>query len=396
MNRRIAVLIACFFTVLISYCIRYGYGVLLPDMLSSLEISRTEAGLIYSFFFIAYTIFSPLLGTLGDRYNLRLLIVIFVIVLGTGTLLMALVSSLTQAILFFTLAGIGSAACWAPVMALAQRWTQDQHRGKTLAFVDIGSALGIVISSAGLPLIVTKWDWRMGWLILGIAGLVIAAMDFSALRNPPKKVTELKSGGSAWTPGKTYLRLFEDFRFWLLGMAYLFTGFAIIIPFTFLTTFATKELNFAYANAAGLVMAIGISAVAGKILLGSFSDRIRRIYIMMLCGALIAGGCAGMAYARDWMLWACVVIFGVGYGAVWAMYAASASDYFSRDLAGTVVGLWTLYLGIGSTVSPALAGWIGDRTDTLLWSFILAAGGGIASLMLLLPIWKGSGTERTR
>ncbi len=100
MERRIVVLIACFFTVLIAYCIRYGYGVLLPDMLVSLEISKTEAGVIYAFFFIAYTVFSPLLGTLGDRYSLRLLIVIFVLVLGAGTLLMAFASSLIQAILY--------------------------------------------------------------------------------------------------------------------------------------------------------------------------------------------------------------------------------------------------------------------------------------------------------
>ncbi|MCR4393105.1 MAG: MFS transporter, partial [Dehalococcoidales bacterium] len=244
MNRRIAVLIACFFTVLISYCIRYGYGVLLPDMLSSLEISKTEAGLIYAFFFIAYTIFSPLLGTLGDRYSLRFIIVIFVIVLGVGTLLMAFAFSLMQAILFFTLVGIGSAACWAPVMALAQRWTRDQHRGKTLAFVDIGSALGIIVSSTGLPLAVHNWDWRMGWLILGIAGLAIAAMDFAALRDPPGKPIGNKSTGSAWKPGALYAGLFVNGKFWLLGLAYLFTGFAIIIPFTFLTTFASQELDF--------------------------------------------------------------------------------------------------------------------------------------------------------
>lgn len=390
MNRRIAVLIACFFTVLISYCIRYGYGVLLPDMLSSLEISKTEAGFIYAFFFIAYTIFSPLLGTLGDRYSLRFIIVIFVIVLGAGTLLMAFAFSLVQAILFFTLVGIGSAACWAPVMALAQRWTRDQHRGKTLAFVDIGSALGIIVSSTGLPQVVNTWDWRTGWLILGITGLTIAAIDFAMLRNPPGETTGHKSTGSAWKPGATYAGLFVNVKFWLLGLAYLFTGFAIIIPFTFLTTFASQELDFTYTGAARLVMAIGVSAVIGKILLGSFSDRIRRIYIMMLCAVLIAGGCAGMAYGGGWVLVSFTVIFGVGYGAVWSMYAASASDYFSKELAGTVVGLWTLYLGIGSTISPVIAGWLGDHTGTLLWSFMLAAAGGMVSLILLIPIWKAS------
>jgi sugar phosphate permease len=70
------------------------------------------------------------------------------------------------------------------------------------------------------------------------------------------------------------------------------------------------------------------------------------------------------------------------------MYAASASDYFSKESAGSIVGLWTLYLGIGSTISPVIAGWTADATGTLAWSFVLAAAGAALSLLLLLPVWR--------
>ena len=125
MNKRaLVVLIACFCTIFTSYAIRYGYGILLPEMLPALAITKTEAGVIYASFFIAYTVMSPLLGLLGDRYDVRLLLTVFVAMLGAGTFLMAYSSSITQASLFFALAGIGSAACWAPVMAVAQRWVR--------------------------------------------------------------------------------------------------------------------------------------------------------------------------------------------------------------------------------------------------------------------------------
>ena len=74
--------------------------------------------------------------------------------------------------------------------------------------------------------------------------------------------------------------------------------------------------------------------------------------------------------------------------AVWSMYAASASDYFSRSMAGSIIGLWTVYLGIGSLLSPIIAGWIADATGTLSWSFLLSAGGAVLSLLLLLPVWR--------
>ena len=52
MNKRL-ILTACFLTVFIAYAIRYGYGILLPEMLVSLDITKTDAGVIFSAFFIA-------------------------------------------------------------------------------------------------------------------------------------------------------------------------------------------------------------------------------------------------------------------------------------------------------------------------------------------------------
>ncbi|GAH32136.1 unnamed protein product, partial [marine sediment metagenome] len=101
---------------------------------------------------IAYTVFAPVLGLLGDRYNVRVLLTLFCAILGLGTFLMSYSSSIVQAILFFALAGIGSSACWAPVVALAQRWVSDKRRGTALAFMDIGSSFGIVGTSAAVPL----------------------------------------------------------------------------------------------------------------------------------------------------------------------------------------------------------------------------------------------------
>jgi len=378
----------------VSYAVRYGYGILLPEMLPSLAISKTEAGVIYASFFIAYTVFSPVLGLLGDRYNVRLLLTLFVAVFGIGTFLMAYSSSIIQASLFFVLAGIGSAVCWAPTMALAQRWTSDKHRGKTLAFIDVGSALGIVGTSTVVPMIVTAYDWRAGWMSLGALGFAVAALNFLAVRNHPGEQSKLRQERLGQPPGEPvsaiYIRLLRDRRFWLIGLAYLLTGFSIIIPFTFLSTYAVQELAFSYEASTRLITVIGIGAIVGKITLGPLSDKVGRIKVMMLCALLIAGGSLGMAYGQGIGLFVFTAIFSLGYGTAWSMYAAAASDYFSKKSSGSIVGLWTVYLGIGSIISPIIAGWIADTTGTLSMSFLLAAAGGVMSLLLLVPMWRAS------
>ena len=393
MNRRaLIVFIACFLTIFTAYAIRYGYGILLPEMLPALAITKTEAGVIFSSFFISYTVMSPVLGLLGDRYDIRLLLTLFVATLGAGTFLMAHATSLVPASLFFALAGIGAAACWAPVMALVQRWSRDEHRGKTLALVDTGSALGIVGSSTAVAAVITAHSWETGWIILGALGFAVAVMNFLMVRNPPGWQSVARKNGSGQPSGDsigaTYAKLLRDGKFWLIGIAYLLMAFSVIIPFTFLTTYAVQEMEFSYETASRLIMVIGIGALVGKLALGTLSDKIGRIRVMMLCAVFVAVGSLGMAFGQGWALFFFTAVFSPGFGTFWPMYAASASDYFSRENAGSIVGLWTVYMGIGSIISPVVAGWIADTTGTLAWSFVLAMAGAVVSLLLLVPVWR--------
>jgi MFS family permease len=366
------VLAACFLTVFVAYAIRYSYGVILPKMLPSLGVTKAQAGAIYAWFFVAYN---------------RWLISGFVGLLGAGALLMSFSTSVLWASVFYTLVGIGAAACWAPVMALARRWTDEKSKGRTLAIVDVGSALGIIAAGSGISRLVAAHGWETAWIWLGAAGLVMAVFNLIFIRHspagPPPHQVKL--------PGRrtSVISLLGDLRFWLIGLAYLLTGFAILIPFTFLSTYAVEERAFPYGAATGLITVIGASAIAGKLILGPLSDKIKRIRVMMICAALIMAGSLGMAFGwRSILPYVFTLVFGLGYGAAWAMYAAVASDYFAAEMTGGIVGLWTMYLGIGSVASPVVAGWIGDITGSLRWSFITAAAAGALSLLLLVPVWR--------
>jgi len=393
MNKRAwVVLAACFLTIFTAYATRYGYGILLPEMLYPLDMTKTEAGVIYASFFIAYTVSSPVLGFLGDRYDARLVIPSFIALLGAGTFLMAYASSLTQASLFFALAGIGAAAGWAPVMAVAQRWTSAKNRGRTLAFIDIGSSISIIVVSTAVPAIVITYSWRAGWIALGILGLAIAVIDVMMVSNPSAEEAAPRPNGPVSPTiesfGGTYARLLRDAKFWLIGISYLLIGFAIIIPFTFLSTYAVQELSFSYEGATRLMTVIGIGAIFGKLILGPLSDRMGRIKVLLICAALVAAGTIGMASGQRVILIILTAVFSLGYGALWALYAALASDYFSRSYAGGIVGLWTVFLGIGSLIAPVIAGWVADTAGTLAWSFVLAGAGAIVAFGLLVPVWQ--------
>lgn len=390
-RRALAVLTAGFFTIFIAYAIRYGYGVLLPSMLPTLGITKTQAGAIYAAYFAAYTLCSPVIGLFSDRYDMRVLLTLFTGLLGGGAIFMAYADSVSKAAFFFTLAGVGHAACWAPVMALTQRWVAEQRRGTALGFVSLGGAVGMVVWSLFLPFIVGRYDWKAGWISLGGVCLLVAVLNFAAVRSHPEQSREEKIVPAAVNPLRTAIPVYRGLlrvkAFWYVGLAYLMVGFVTLVPYTFLSTFATEKMGLPYAAAARLITVIAAAGMAGKLLLATWSDSLGRVRVMMICAGLMAVGCTGMAVGGPVvMFYLYSALFGMGFGAVWPVYAAAAPDFFPASVAGSVIGLWTVLMGLGSIVSPLLCGWTIDRSGAYHPAFLLGTLTALASIGLLWPI----------
>jgi MFS family permease len=216
-------------------------------------------------------------------------------------------------------------------------------------------------------------------------------MNFFLIRSRPEirpGTQEQKGTRKVQGPTKeSYKVILRDPKFYLIGFSYLFISFSILIPFTFLISYATQKLMIPYASATSLLLVIAVVGAIGKLILAYVSDRAGRIEIMMLCGLLTAFGSLGMAYGHA-LSTLCLfsAIFGIGYGTIWAVYAACARDLFPGDYSGSIIGCWTLFHGLGSIIAPVLSGWTIDRSGTYTWAFILAVSGSLVSLLLLLPV----------
>jgi len=125
----------CFVNIFINYSIRLGYGILLPEMIRALDITRTQGGMIYNSYLITYITLSPLTGNLTDRIGARTVITFFCLLLTVGTSLMGTVRQFWSACLFFAIVGVGAAAMWTPVVALVQRWFGTRRRGMALGIL---------------------------------------------------------------------------------------------------------------------------------------------------------------------------------------------------------------------------------------------------------------------
>ena len=394
------ILFTCFATVFMHYSIRMGYGILMPEMILSLKITKAQAGTIASSFFLAYGIFSPLLGFMVDRFNVRLLLAIFSCILATGTLLMGRPQTLSQACLSFFIVGMGASAMWTPVVTLVQRWFGAHRRGMALGILSIGYAIGYGVMGLVLPPLVAGYGWQTCWFILAGFAFLLAPLNGIFLRNRPEDLN-LSPWGEAPEPPrgdppgglKKNISFRELLRFpslWLAGISYLFIAFTAYVINIFIVTYATLELKLPFARAAQLASAMALGGVAGGFLLPFLSDFIGRKKTVIIINASLTLSILLIIWAGNrWPVLALAAgVFGVFYASVWPMYAAAAADFFPREATGSVLGFWTIFYGVALILAPAVGGYIADVTGTFTYSFFTGFITGCLATLFFLPIKK--------
>jgi MFS family permease len=68
-----------------------------------------------------------------------------------------------------------------------------------------------------------------------------------------------------------------------------------------------------------------------------------------------------------------VGIFGFLHGAIWTLYVACVTDYFPKEIGGTVIGILTLFFGVGTMTGPDIARYLSAVTGFFRIPFGLGA-----------------------
>jgi sugar phosphate permease len=394
------VLTACFATVFIHYSIRLGYGILMPEMILSLQITKAQAGIIASSFYLAYSIFAPIMGFMVDRVNARILLVASPAVFAVGTFFMGRPQTLFQACLSFFVVGVGASAMWTPVVTLVQRWFESRRRGMALGILSFSYAIGYGIMGIALPLLVAQYGWRVCWFLLAALAILLVPLNGIFIRSRPQDLHLKPWGeGSETTPQTPAEHPLSNIPFrallrwpslWVTGISYFFIGFSAYVVNLFIVTYGNLELKYTFAQAAQLASAIAFSGIPGALLIPFLSDFIgrKRCLVFINAGMTVSILLIIWAGSTRSALMAAVSVYGVFYASVWPMYAAAAADFFPREATGTVLGFWTIFYGFSLALAPVGGGYIADVTGTFNYSFLAGAISGCLATLFLLPLKK--------
>lgn len=192
-------------------------NILAGPIIADLQLTDTEFGAITGLAFaILYSVMGVPLALLADRTSRSRVIAGALAVWSGFTALCGTASSFAQLFVYRLGVGVGEAGGVAPSYALIADYFPSQRRARALAIFSLGIPLGLAGGTLIGAYLATWIDWRAAFLVMGVAGLVLAPVMLLAVRDVPH--------GPAGRPSpppllSTFPIIARKPTFWLLAVA---------------------------------------------------------------------------------------------------------------------------------------------------------------------------------
>lgn len=254
---------------------------LLPILIENLSLTKTLAGTL-TVFYQGPSLIQPLIGHLGDRVNLRMLVVLAPAISAMMMTMLGVAPAYGWLALLLIVAGLSSAGLHSigPVLVglLSGR---SLGRGMSFWMVagEFARTIGPVILVAGVQWLTPR---GLPWLMIG--GIVASVVLFFRIKEvpgyPPRRGT-----GASWGQAYAHIRpIFFPLAAVVGTRAMLFSALTAFLP-----TFLTEEGANLWLAGASLSL-MEAAGVVGALSGGLLSDRLgrRRILLIMTVAAPLA------------------------------------------------------------------------------------------------------------
>jgi MFS transporter, ACS family, D-galactonate transporter len=399
-RKRWMIIWLAFIGLSINYLDRSSLSVALPFMGEDFELTATQQGLIFAAFFWAYDFCQLAAGWYVDKVGPRRSFSLAALWWSIFTMVTAAATNFWSLFAARFLLGVGESPAPSTAAKVVATWFPVRERAFATSIWDSGSRVGAVIALPIVTLIVAFTSWHAVFIIIGIAGIIWAAVWWKVYRSPEEhptadaaEVAYIREGGarSAASDDECAAKLPWRSLFKYRTVLSMMFGFfclnsAIYFFITFFPSYLVKERGFDLLKLGFFGAIPGICAVLFGWLAGYVADRAvqRGVSITRVRKTAIAGGLAGgsviMFAALVPEAWMALALLSVAYSSltvaatgIWSLPADVAPS--SRHV-GSIGGLQNFASNLAGIFTPILIGVLVDQTGSFVAP--LAVIGGVA------------------
>ncbi len=375
----------------INFIDRSAVSIALPAIRDELHLSAGEAGLLLSAFAWSYAVAQLPAGSLVDRLGARAALAGGLAAWSAVQMATALVTGLGGFIVARVALGMGESPMFVGGARVCADRFAPNERALPLGLLNASASLGPAIAPLVLTPLMIALGWRASFVVLGAAGLLVAAAWALAYRN-----TAAPAGEPARIAGPAqWLALLRQRPVWGLLLGFAGTVYLTWLYVTWLPGYLHESWHMPAENAAlwsALPQACGfVGAIGG----GWLSDRLARItneraarQLPLAVGLYVAAGFTMLAALSGsaGVAIACisVALFSANLATTsgWALAAALAPT----ALIATVEAMANIGGSVGGSLAPLITGTMvqrsGSFTPALLLAAAVAVGCGVANQVL--------------
>lgn len=376
-----------------------SFGLYVVPVSQAYDLSRADMNTVLVMTNLGGAILSPAVGWVIDRYPIRRLLIIGAVLGGISMMAIGLVASVAVSALIIALfMTTGDALATRPGSALIVRWFRA-HRGRALALGAFGLSLGSIVGAPTVGFLIQTFGWRASLMISGLMVTAVVLIPALVLRMKPSLQEMAREGidpdeagvaaGSAANRPLSIGYLLRMPQFWCIGLA-------IALPMAVSQAVLVAMVPMAVqhgvptAMAATLVSASGLMAIASKIVLSVFADRINRS--LLLAGVFLIAAVENVilfvaaAEAPYPVLLGCAVIQGLSSGLLMPVWTALVAERFGARSYATVFGLMYPIILVMCAVSVRFSGEVFDRTGGYQAAFATFVGLEILAAVLMFSV----------
>ena len=168
----------------INYIDRATLAVANPLIRQDLGLSIADMGYLLSAFLWSYAFAQLPCGAMVDKLGPRKLLAFGLSAWSIAQVLGGLVSNFTQFFRARLLLGVGEAPQFPTGARVVRDWFNPRDRGLATGVFNCASSLGTAIAVPLLTFLMLAFGWRSMFIIMGVAGLLAAALWYTVYRNP--------------------------------------------------------------------------------------------------------------------------------------------------------------------------------------------------------------------
>ena len=375
----------------------YVQALTIPGMKESFGLSYTTVFVLVVALSISRVISGLLSGAMASRYGGRWMVTVSVFAQAISMGLLGWSPNYWVALLAMVVVGVSSGAALTPMMGMLAPWFRVTDRGVAAGIAATGGSLAIIFTGAIVPPLTEAFGedaWRYTWYVLACTSVVIGLVCVSFIREAPagvltsaRPVAPTPGAGEPRPAGRSPtswpVQVYTNPYVWLItGMAFC-SGFVHGILTSSYGAYLEVEHGIDVTVVGALFMSIGILSITSGVGSGALSDRVGR-GIAFGVTFLIEVACHSLFWLAPELTYFVIasVLAGFALRSTYTICAAAAGDYVPVYMAPAAFGLMGMGAGLGSTISPIIAGPIADLTGTLQWSYAMAAAVAVLGAIL--------------